>query len=356
MKKVLAEKKSRIVDDTQEHPDWEYEASSTHVRSWLAVPLVAGNIGIGLYSLTKREAAAFTEENRQWAEALAAQAAVAIQNARLYESVQAQIQEVKEMQALAVQNEKMSALGRLMASLAHEINNPIQAMQGCLMLGMEKLAVADLGKAEQYLLIVQTEIERVARIIQHLRDFYRITPEQKQPTDLESTLDSVLLLAQKQLEHRSVIVERTAAAHLPTLLASPDQLKQVFLNLILNAVDAMPDGGDLKLHTSLTTMPHITELTVPAVRVIFQNSGEPIDAAALPYIFEPFFTTKEQGSGLGLSISYGIIEAHGGQITVTSEAVNGTIFTILLPVHGWFGFDPDHVEELFPGSKDTPKS
>ncbi|MCB8945692.1 MAG: PAS domain S-box protein [Ardenticatenaceae bacterium] len=333
VEQVVIQQKSLIIDDTQTQPNWEYRPSSVHVRSWLAVPLIAGNHTIGLYSLTKREAHAFHDEHRQWAEALSSQAAVAIQNAQLYADLQAQMAELQEIQAIAIQNEKMSALGRLVASLAHEINNPIQAMQGCLTLGMEKLALGDQKTADYYLQIVQTEIGRVARIVQNLRDFYRVTPEQMQPTDLESILDSVLQLAHKQLEHHGIVVSRSAHAKLPTLLANTDQLKQVFLNLILNAIDAMPEGGRLRIQTDSTVMPTTSRIPeMPAVYVALNNEGEPIDAAILPHLFEPFFTTKEDGSGLGLSISYSLVEAHGGQIAVSSDRQSGTTFTIWLPV------------------------
>ena len=333
LERVVVEQRSLIIANTKYHPDWEYRASSAHVRSWLAVPLVAVQNTIGVYSLTKQESNFFGDEHCQWAEALSAQASVAIQNARLYTDVQAQMMALQEMQTLAIQNEKMSALGRLIASLAHEINNPIQAMQGCLVLGMEKLAIGDTSAADDYLQIVQTETDRVGRIVQNLRDFYRVTAEQMQPTDLESTLDSVLQLAWKQLEQYRIVVTRTAVTPLPTLMVNPNQLKQVFLNLILNAVDAMPHGGQLQLQTSLSKMPSTSRTpNADAVCITFNNSGEPIDTGVLPHLFEPFFTTKEQGSGLGLSISYGIIEAHGGQIIVTSDKQTGTTFTIWLPV------------------------
>jgi two-component system NtrC family sensor kinase len=126
-------------------------------------------------------------------------------------------------------------------------------------------------------------------------------------------------------------VERAWAAGLPSLQANPDHLKQVFLNLVLNAVDAMPHGGRLHISTALDAMP-TGRPPRPAVRLEFGDTGEGMSAETLSHLFEPFFTTKEGGSGLGLSVSHGVIQAHAGQITVTSQVGQGTTFTILLPL------------------------
>ena len=243
VQELLANQASILVENIELHPKWVHRESSAHVKSWLGVPLRAVNKSIGLYSLTSRKPYAFTKDHLQLTEALAAQAAIAIQNAQLFEDLQAQIETVQQTQKLLIQSEKMTALGRLIASLAHEINNPIQAMQGCLILGLENFEKGDMKRAKYYLHIVQSEIDRVAGIIKNLRDFYRLPIEKMLPTDLETVLDDVLQLVKKQLQYQAIVVQREAKDSLPTLLAHANHLKQVFLNLIFNAVDAMPDGG-----------------------------------------------------------------------------------------------------------------
>jgi two-component system NtrC family sensor kinase len=166
-----------------------------------------------------------------------------------------------------------------------------------------------------------------------MRDFYRPAREGLQPTYLHAVLESVLELTSKQLQHSQVTVERVWADYIPEIQANPDHLKQVFLNLVLNAVDAMPTGGTLYISTGLDQIQRgEDQQSLPAVRVEFSDTGEGIPSEVVSRLFEPFFTTKEGGTGLGLSISYGIIQAHNGQITVESHTGMGTTFTILLPV------------------------
>lgn len=331
VKQLLAQQTTIFIADTHQHPGWK---TNTPVRSWLGVPLIASGTCLGAYSLAHTAPHAFTIEHQRIAETVATQAALAIQNALLYQDLQEHIQVMEKTQNQLVLNEKMAAVGRLAASLAHEINNPIQAVLGCLTLAMEKLEdEKDLDAVDKYLSIVQSEMNRVSLIVRNMRDFYRPAAEKMLPTDLDTTLESVLKLVTKQLEHQRVQVEQKNSDVLPTILANENQLKQVFLNLVLNALDAMPGGGTLKIETGLAVMKPVGSMrSVPAVRIVFANRGIPIPPERLPRIFEPFFTTKEHGSGLGLSISYGIIQAHNGEITVTSNARNGTTFTILLPV------------------------
>jgi two-component system NtrC family sensor kinase len=188
-------------------------------------------------------------------------------------------------------------------------------------------------KLDRYLGTVEGEIERVATIVQRMRNFYRPARGGMQLTDLHTVLESVLELTAKQLQHSNVSVERAWAAGLPHIQANPDHLKQVFLNLVLNAVDAMPRGGRLRVSTALDTMPaSAARPSQPAVRLEFGDTGEGMSAETLSHLFEPFFTTKAGGSGLGLSVSLGVVQAHAGQMTATSQVGQGTTFTILLPV------------------------
>ncbi|MCP4415492.1 MAG: GAF domain-containing protein, partial [Chloroflexi bacterium] len=331
---ILTAQQSVLIPDTREFSGWILQEGSEHVRCWLGVPLQAGGEVIGLYALNKAEPDFFTPEHQQLAESLAAQAAVAVQNALLYKMEREQFYRLQQSQAQLIQAEKMGALGRLVATIAHEVNNPIQAMTGCLTLVTEELdREQDREKVDLYLGIIKSELGRVATIVRNLREFYRSGQERLQPTDLHSVLESVLKLTSKQLQQSSVLVERMWVEVLPTVQANPNHLKQVFLNLILNAIDAMLEGGTLRIVTVLDKMQLRNSLqVVTAVRIEVSDTGIGMPPEIVAHLFEPFFTTKDHGSGLGLSISYSIIEAHNGEFMVSSQVGSGTTFTILLPV------------------------
>jgi two-component system NtrC family sensor kinase len=167
-----------------------------------------------------------------------------------------------------------------------------------------------------------------------LDDFYRSGPTELQPVDLHAILDSVLQLANKKLQHARIKVERDLAEILPPIQANSDHLKQVFLNLTLNAVDAMQEqGGTLRVCTALDQTQRQFGSPQPLVRIEFSDTGTGMSPEALSRLFEPLFSTKgHEGSGLGLFTSYHIIEAHQGQITATSQEGAGTTLTILLPL------------------------
>ena len=224
-----------------------------------------------------------------------------------------------------IHSEKTAAVGRLTASIAHEINNPLQSVQGCLTLAEEEMADGQSWtEIEHYLEIAGNEIERIAAIVGRMRDFYRPVREERQPTDVHAVLDSVLALSNKELQHANVSIVREWASELPMIQANPDHLKQVFLNLVLNAKDAMPQGGTLHVRTALDRMPTSDgQSPLPAVRMEFSDTGVGMSPETQARLFEPFFTTKEQGMGLGLSISYGIVESHRGQISVKSQQGRG---------------------------------
>ena len=334
LKPILAEQKSVIINDTANEPEWSTSVGASHVRSWLGVPLLAGGEVIGLYSLDKVESDFFTIAHRDLAEAFANQASIAIHNALLYKAEREQFRRLQQSQTQLVQAEKMGALGRLVASIAHEINNPIQAMQGCLTLITEELEEPgpEEETVELYLGIVKSELTRVATIVSNMRDFYRPAAAGMDLTNIHEVMESVLKLTGKQLQRSSVELVQIEGNDIPFIKANPSHLRQVFLNLVLNAIDAMQGGGTLRIETTVSNIPVFGQKGGPAVSIRLSDTGAGIPEETVSRLFEPFFTTKEQGSGLGLSISYGIIEAHNGEITVESEEGKGTTFTILLPV------------------------
>jgi two-component system NtrC family sensor kinase len=340
---VVRERQPAVVGDAQSDPRFYHQVDAMTgltTRSMIAVPLMFKGAVWGVIEAVNKVGGTFAERDREMLEALASSAAIAIENARLYQTEREQFRRLRQSQAQLVQAEKMGALGRLVASIAHEINNPLQAMQNSLELAEDELrGNLRREKLAQYLDLARGEIERLATIVRRMRDFYRPARAGVQPTDVLAVLQSVLELTSKQLQHSSVTVEREWADDLPLIQANPDYLKQVFLNLVLNAADAMTmlssedrQGGILRVRVALDEMRRRDNRLVPAVRIEFSDTGEGIPEKIISHLFEPFVTTKENGTGMGLSISYGLIEAHNGQITATSRPGVGTTFTILLPV------------------------
>jgi two-component system NtrC family sensor kinase len=231
-------------------------------------------------------------------------------------------------QAQLLQSAKLAAVGELAASVAHEINNPLYAARNSLYLVEQDLPEDAPPRA--FLTIAQQELGRIARIITRMRDFYRPSRAELAETSINALLRETLELVQNHLRHGHVNVITSLDSDLPHVIVHADQLRQVFLNIILNACDAMPHGGDLRVGTQLIQARSEAPATIG---IFFGDTGVGIPPEHQPHLFEPFYTTKAQGTGLGLAITAHIITQHGGRITVESEPNVGTTFTILLPVN-----------------------
>lgn len=231
----------------------------------------------------------------------------------------------KKMEQQLIHNEKLAALGRLAASLAHEINNPLQAIRSSISLLANR--PLDEEKSNLYLGIAETEVGRLIEMVQRMLDFYRPYKERRDLTDVNALLEDTLALASKQLQHGGIKTRKELTPDLPPVEAIANYLKQVFINIVLNAVEAMPDGGELAVRTSVDHEDH-------EVLIAFSDTGVTIPPEDLPYIFEPFYTTKDKGTGLGLAISYSIVEQHEGTIEVSSTQGKGTTFVVRLPLTG----------------------
>ncbi len=226
---------------------------------------------------------------------------------------------IKQMESRLRQADRLATVGRMAANIAHEIRNPLASLTGAI----EVLARdTELGSARDRLAqIVVRESERLDHFIKDLLEYARPAPLAVQPINLADTLDEVLLL----LEHRplpdNVKIIRAYGGSLP-VDADPQQIRQVFWNLCLNAVEAMTDGGELRVGA---------DGRVRHLEVSISDSGTGIRTADLPHIFEPFFSTKPEGSGIGLALVHRIVQEHGGDIDVRSFGGQGTTFTITLP-------------------------
>ena len=231
----------------------------------------------------------------------------------------------KKAQEALVRAEKLTITGRLAASLAHEINNPLQSVIGCLGLAQESLETGE-EEVRELLQITAEELERAAGIVSDLRDLNLPSePGERKPVEVNLRLEHVLMLTREQCQKRGVEVVWEPAAGLPVLSLVPGRIHQVFLNLVLNALEAMPDGGHLRIGTDCTGDP-------AWVRVTVADTGSGIVPDDLSRLFDPFYTTKAEGLGLGLYITRNIVEEHGGRIEVESEPGEGTTFTVWLPV------------------------
>jgi len=238
------------------------------------------------------------------------------------------ITERRKAQEALIQSEKLALTGRLAASLAHEINNPLQSVIGCLDLARESLVEGQQADASQMLQIGAEELQRAASIVVQLRDLNQpVEPGNRELADVKDLLEHVLLLTEKQCRNHHVEVDWEPGRDLPWSSVAPDQIKQVFLNLILNAVEAMSDGGRLAVQATRTGEPD-------GVRFTFTDTGRGIPSDVLPNIFDPFYTTKERGLGLGLYVTQSIVDAHGGRVDVESQVGEGTTFTVWLPAGG----------------------
>jgi signal transduction histidine kinase len=252
---------------------------------------------------------------------LARQAVVAIENARLYAELRAYVRRVEESQEALLRAEKMAAAGRLTASIAHEINNPLQSVQNCLHLaGHEDLAPE---KRKEYFDLAKNELERLMKTSQRMLDFYRPGAVKMEQVDVLELLQHVLSLTSQQLNQRHIEVKADLPESLPLIFAVSSQIQQIFFNLILNSLDAMPAGGGLRIHARALQ---------DGVEITFQDTGPGIPENHRNDIFEPFFSTKEGGTGLGLTVSYNIITAHGGTLDLINGPEPGACFRIFLPM------------------------
>jgi PAS domain S-box-containing protein len=325
---VAREKQAALVNDAQSDPRfYKHVDASTRMttRSLLAVPLMYETRVIGVIEALNKAGPGFDASDLDLMKALAGPAAVAIENARLYASQAEALRQEQAMRAQLVQAGKLSAMGRMVASVAHELNNPLQTIRNCLFLVQQETEPEK--ESRKYLATATSEIRRLANLVAQLRAVYRPVPaEEMQLINLRDIVEEVRLLTAPHLAENRSRWECTPPPATFIVNGLPDQLKQVFLNISLNAIDAMrPAGGTLTISWS------------PAadgrqVGVAFKDTGHGVEADELPNLFEPFFTTKETGMGLGLAICYDIVRRHGGRIEVDSQPGQGATFTVWLPL------------------------
>jgi two-component system NtrC family sensor kinase len=239
----------------------------------------------------------------------------------------ADIERLRELNEQLVRTEKLAAAGTLAAGVAHEVNNPLASISSLIqILQTRPVTEANADETREMLRLVQTQIARITQVLRDLMEFARARPPERRPLDINRTLEAGIRLASFDKTFARLRVSKELDARAPQVLADADQLQQVFLNLLLNARDAMPAGGDLRVRTSYDDLSE-------EVAVEVADTGTGIAPDALAHVFDPFFTTKPAGTGtgLGLAVCYGIITAHGGRIEIAPNDGRGTRVSVVLP-------------------------
>jgi len=237
--------------------------------------------------------------------------------------VEERTQELREAQGQLIRSEKLASLGKMAAGVAHEINNPLTSILINAALMLEKVDAQ--SQFHEPLTMISDETERCAQIVKGLLEFARQTPAQTTLADINDVVERTAQLLEKQASVRNIKLIKDLDRSLPQMELDKNKIQQVFSNLIINAVEAMPGGGTLTIVSRRGGKGGWVE-------IVFADTGVGIPKENLPKLFDPFFTTKIVGTGLGLAVSYGIIHQRGGTISVKSEVGRGSVFTVILPL------------------------
>ena len=293
------------------------------IQSTLTVPVrVEGHI-LGLLDIQQLPPRQLTQRDLQLVSAVADQLALALQKANLYTDLQASLQMEKSMRSQLLLADRLATMGRLLASVSHELNNPLQAIQNALFLLREEQGLSVQGR--QDLDIVLSESERMAALIARLRATYRPAHiEDFQPMQLNDVIEDVHALIATHLRHNEISFEFHPDPEVPAIPGLADQIRQVILNLLMNAVEAMTSGGRLTVAT-------LYQREAGEVLLRVSDTGPGIEPDILPSIFDAFVTNKEHGTGLGLTITYDIVNKHRGRIQAENNPTGGATFNLWLP-------------------------
>ena len=315
-----------------ETEDWarDERVNKEIARRWagaaaLILPLVARKATLGLLVLTRASPHRWTEDQVDVAESLASQASVALENARLYDKARRAYRELNEAQARIIQSEKMAVVGTFASGLAHEVRNPLNSI--ALQLSILERRVAPLpvgvaGEIKELVGVIREEVKRLDNLVGDFLQFSRSNRVQYRPASLDALVDEVTRLLRPEARAAGVTVRRQQVGEpIPDLRVDPEKMKQVVINLVQNAIEAMPGGGVATVESGL-----VDGRAVLVVRDTGPGLPEGLD------VFQLFVTTKAQGTGLGLSIAQQIVLEHGGEIAAASEGGKGATFTVSLPV------------------------
>ena len=329
-------RKPVYITDVAGEPGWR--PFDDRLRSVYLAPLHHGSKLFGVYVLFSEGPDGFSRERRVFARALTFSISIAMENTLLFSEVQRAYEKLNQAQQQLLQAQKMEAIGKLAGGVAHDLNNHLTVIRGCV-----DLALPLTGRnspCREPLLQIRAAAEKASTLTQQLMLFARKQPQHRIPVNLNRTiLDFHKMMG--RLIREDIEVSLELSPNLWTIHADPSNLDQVLANLVINAIDAMPRGGHLTIKTKNVVVDneHCTRCSPaegrpgPHVCLEVSDTGEGIDVSLLPHLFEPFFTTKPagKGTGLGLSVTYGIVKAHDGWITVESQVGKGSTFRVFLP-------------------------
>lgn len=291
-------------------------------REFLCIPLVARGEVIGvivadnLYSSTP-----ITKDHVELLTMFANQAALAIENAQAYKRLEDKINELKDIQERLIRSERLAIMGKIAAYIAHEIRNPLTTIGGFAQTILRKCTNDDSVRESSQ--IIKDEVKRLEKILANVMDFTKPQKPLKTEAEINGIVENACLLFEPLLRMQGIQLIKEFTPNLSKTIVDPDQIKQVFVNLIKNAVESMPTGGTL-------TMKTVTEDNCIRIDVI--DTGEGMTQEVMENIFVPFYTTKPGGTGVGLAVTHQIIDEHEGQLKVKSEVGRGTTFSVYLPV------------------------
>lgn len=305
--------------------DPDYVEGMPGTRSSIGIPLKRAQTVAGVLLVESDAERTLNANDMHWLVNIGQEISIAIENAELYNDLQEALLQEKTARTQLVRTEKLAGMGRLIASVAHELNNPLQAIQNALFLVKQEANLG--GQAQDDLLVALSEADRMAELIGRLRETYRPTVAEKfQDGSLNALVVETQRLIATHIRHRNITFDFVPDPQLPLFPCVHDEVKQVLLNLSLNAVEAMDDGGQLRVRTG-----HDADKN--EVWVSVSDTGVGIDPTTIANIFDPFFTTKEGGTGLGLFITHEIVQKHGGSVAVQSERGTGTTFKVTFPIN-----------------------
>jgi signal transduction histidine kinase len=329
VERLAARRETFVAEDETLHAGGQaapIAASLSAARVALAVPVIEDDALSAVVLIgQRRSGAAFGRDEIELLSAVAANAAIALRNARLYDDLRRRIEDVQAAHAQLAQSAKLAAIGELAAGVVHEVNNPLMVVMGHT--GRLRRELPATPAAQARLDVIEQETERAARILRRVLDFARRREPALKPVDIREVLERALALVSPRLSHADIVTDAEIFGNVAPVLGDRDELTQVFVNLFNNALDAMPEGGTLRVRTEVRSADGIPCLTVSVA-----DTGIGIGADELKHVFQPFYTTKPdgRGTGLGLSVSQGIVRRHEGTLEVTSEPGKGSTFMVSL--------------------------
>ena len=331
-----------VVDDYLRWPGRLHKQQSPSFHTVAGVPLRFSGQVIGtLAVLDDRPEKSFTTSDVQLLELLAPQAAISIRNARLYQELERRIQAQFLAESRLIRSARLAAVGEMAAGVAHELNNPLTTVTGFIELTLNEISIDSPLRSDLELAL--QEAHRARGVVRRLLDFSRPVDDQRARTDVNELITEVLPLFHHLARTSGIALSADLSPQLPWIYIDSNQIKQVLINLIHNAIQAMPQGGSLTICSSrdqrlLGERPSLTNQEISSstqwICICIMDTGVGMPADVLERIFEPFYSTRPagKGTGLGLSVSYGIITSHGGRIDVESSPGQGSTFRIYLPI------------------------